>query len=280
MEFSFDNKIKTYIYVLLWLAYAVLHTIAIAFVVPQDVWMLAVHVAIRAVIFGVIGIFLGNVIRFGNYETLPSISRIFTYISLAVLVIVIWIAVGYALDYLIFGEKIAAEFTSLIALYVLIGILLYVAHVLYFIQPQQTFDTKEEEFETENETAIFAEQPSAFFATEEKQTEILERIAVKIGQKIHVVMLPDIHFLQSDGDYVQIHTAQGKFLKEQTMKYFEEHLPSSQFVRIHRSCIVNVEKIARIELYEKQSHLITLKDGQRIKVSTAGYKALRVALGL
>ena len=275
MEFPFDNKIKIYVYISLWLVYAGLHTLAIGCVIPQEAWVLVVHSLIHAVVFGVISIFLGNVIRFGNYETLPSISRLFTYISLAVLVVVIWIAAGYALDYLILGEDIAAEFTSVIALYVLIGILLYVVHVLYFMQSRQTLTPKEED-----ETEELLEQQSVFSAPEEKQTEILERIAVKTGQKIHVVMLPDIHYLQSDGDYVQIHTTQGKFLKEQTMKYFEEHLPLSQFVRIHRSCIVNIEKIARIELYEKQSHLITLKDGQRIKVSTAGYKALRVALGL
>ena len=276
MEFPFDNKIKIYFYILLWLVYAILHTLAIGYVVSQEVWILFVHSFIRAVLFGVIGIFLGNVIRFGNYETLPSVSRLFTYVSLAVLAVTVWIASGYALDYLIFGEDIAAEFTSVIALYVLIGVLLYVVHVLYFTQLRQTPDTKDEE----NEADSLPEQPPVLSVPEEKQMEILERIAVKIGQKIHVVMLPDIDFIQSEGDYVQIHAAQGKFLKEQTMKYFEEHLPTSQFVRIHRSCIVNVEKIARIELYEKQSHFIILKTGQRIKVSTAGYKALRVALGL
>jgi Response regulator of the LytR/AlgR family len=272
MKFPFDNKIKTYFYISLWLVYAVLHTLAIGYVVHQEVWVLVVHSLIHAVLFGIIGFFLANIIRFGNYETLPPISRLFTYASLAVLVVVVWIALGYALSYLILGSDVAVEFSSLIALYVIIGILLYAVHVLYFIQPRQTLDNKEEEMETE----MLSEQ----HASDEKQVEMLERVAVKVGQKIHVILLPDIDHLQSDGDYVQIHTADGRFLKEQTMKYFEEHLPSSQFVRIHRSCIVNVERIARIELYEKQSHLIILKNGQRIKVSTAGYKALRVALGL
>jgi len=86
--------------------------------------------------------------------------------------------------------------------------------------------------------------------------------------------------MQADGDYVQIFTEQAKFLKEQTMKYFEEHLPDNQFVRVHRSVIVNVEMISRIELYEKQSQLLTLKTGQQIKASPAGYKALRAVLNL
>jgi len=112
------------------------------------------------------------------------------------------------------------------------------------------------------------------------QIELLERIAVKSGTKIHVVLVPEILYLQADGDYVQIFTAQGKYLKEQTMKYFEEHLPENQFVRVHRSVIVNVEMISRIELYEKQNQLLTLKNGQQIKTSPGGYKALRLVLNL
>jgi len=130
------------------------------------------------------------------------------------------------------------------------------------------------------------ETPDTIVVTEEIklkkdiQTEIIERIAVKSGTKIHVVLVPEILYLQADGDYVQIFTAQGKYLKEQTMKYFEEHLPENQFVRVHRSVIVNVEMISRIELYEKQNQLLTLKNGQQIKTSPGGYKALRMALNL
>jgi DNA-binding LytR/AlgR family response regulator len=93
-------------------------------------------------------------------------------------------------------------------------------------------------------------------------------------------MIPEILYLQADGDYVQIHTINGKYLKEQTMKYFELHLPAGQFVRVHRSTIVNVEMISRIELYEKQSQQLTLKNGQQVKTSPSGYKALRAALNL
>ena len=90
----------------------------------------------------------------------------------------------------------------------------------------------------------------------------------------------DIICLQADGDYVQIITATGKYLKEQTMKYFDENLPASLFVRVHRSCIVNIQTIARIELYDKQNQQLTLKNGHQIKVSQAGYKTLRAKLHL
>ena len=110
--------------------------------------------------------------------------------------------------------------------------------------------------------------------------EILDRVVVKTGQKIHVINVPDIVYIQSDGDYVQIYTDQNHFLKEETMKYFETHLPAASFVRVHRSYIVNVEKILRIELYEKKNQILTLTNGQKIKASASGYKLLREALNL
>ncbi len=116
--------------------------------------------------------------------------------------------------------------------------------------------------------------------SENPQESELERVAVKVGQKIHVILVPDILYIQSDGDYVQIVTDQHAYMKEETMKYFETSLPQSRFVRVHRSYIVNVEKILRIELYEKQSQMLTLKNGDKIRASVSGYKALRLILNL
>ncbi|GHT36072.1 hypothetical protein FACS189434_14350 [Bacteroidia bacterium] len=89
----------------------------------------------------------------------------------------------------------------------------------------------------------------------------------------------DIYLLASDGDYVMIHTENAKYLKEQTMKYFETRLPDN-FLRIHRSYIVNSEKISRVELLEKQTYYLILKNNQRIKMSVGGYRVLRQKLGL
>lgn len=111
-------------------------------------------------------------------------------------------------------------------------------------------------------------------------TEIIDRIAIKLGSKIHVIAVPDILYLQAEGDYVMIYTPDGNYLKEQTMKYFEQHLPQQKFVRVHRSCIVNVEIISRVELYEKQNYLLHLQNGTKIKASTNGYRLLKKTLSL
>ncbi len=111
------------------------------------------------------------------------------------------------------------------------------------------------------------------------QHKKLERIAVKIGQKIIVVPVEDIMFLETDGNYVKIHTQDMVYLKEKTMKYFEQTLNNEIFIRTHRSYLVNSTYIQKIEYYDKNSHLIVLKDNKtKLKTSDGGYKLLRERL--
>jgi two-component system LytT family response regulator len=106
----------------------------------------------------------------------------------------------------------------------------------------------------------------------------LTRVAVKDRQQIHVIPLHSIRYIEADGDYVQLHTEKGVFLKEKTMKYFEENFPPQQFIRVHRSFIVNVDMVAKIELYEKESYRVHLKNGETLKASSSGYRALKEAV--
>ena len=108
-----------------------------------------------------------------------------------------------------------------------------------------------------------------------QNNHLLDRIAVKDRQQIHVIPVQEIHYIEACGDYVSLFTASGSFLKEKTMKYFEENLPSRQFVRIHRSNIINVNEVLKIELYEKESYRVYLKNGKILKASFSGYKALK-----
>lgn len=110
--------------------------------------------------------------------------------------------------------------------------------------------------------------------------QALERVVVKTGTKINIVPVDQISFLQADDDYVQIHTAEGRFLKKDTMSTFEKRLDASQFVRIHRSFIVQINQIDRIEPYEKDSFVAILKTGEKLSVSKAGYTRLKQILGM
>ncbi len=109
-------------------------------------------------------------------------------------------------------------------------------------------------------------------------SEPLSRVALRIGTKIKVIPVDEISHLESDDDYVKIHAGEAVYLKEKTMKYFETHLNSEQFVRIHRSFILNVSFLDRLERYEKDSYVALLKDQSKLKVSAAGYKVLKQVL--
>ena len=107
-----------------------------------------------------------------------------------------------------------------------------------------------------------------------------ERVVVKTGNKIKIIPINDIIFLAADDDYVKIHTSEGSFLKNRTMAYFEQLLGEEEFVRVHRSYIIKINEITRIDPYEKESHLAILKSGEKIPVSKTGYPKLRQVLGL
>lgn len=107
-----------------------------------------------------------------------------------------------------------------------------------------------------------------------------ERVVVKTGSKIKIIPVHDIHYLEAANDYVKIVTAEGAFLKKNTMGYFEEVLNQALFVRTHRSYIVNMNQITKIEPYEKDNHAALLRSGVSIPVSRAGYPKLKGTLGL
>ena len=103
---------------------------------------------------------------------------------------------------------------------------------------------------------------------------------VKLSGKIRIIPVDDIHYLEAADDYVKIHTKDGTFLKNKTMGHFETTLNKNQFVRTHRSYMVNITEITRIDPYEKDNHLAMLKSGARVPVSKTGYSKLKSVLGL
>ena len=106
------------------------------------------------------------------------------------------------------------------------------------------------------------------------------RVVVKINGKIKIIPVQDIHYLEAADDYVKIVTQEGAFLKNKTMAFFEKTLDMQQFARVHRSYILNVNQVTRIEPYEKENHLAMLKSGAKVPVSKTGYPKLKSALGL
>ncbi len=108
----------------------------------------------------------------------------------------------------------------------------------------------------------------------------IERLFVKTGSKIDVVNVSDIIRIEAFDDYVEIYTGERKYLKKETMNYLEKSLPAKTFSRIHRSNIVNVNFIKKIERYGKESYLLILTDGSRVNVSKSRIKDLKQQLGI
>ena len=107
-----------------------------------------------------------------------------------------------------------------------------------------------------------------------------ERIVIKDGSKIKIIPIQDVHYLEAADDFVKVFTKEGYFLKNKTMSHFEQVLDTSQFVRSHRSYIVNLQQITRIDPYEKDNHVAILRSGAKVPVSRTGYPKLKSILGL
>jgi two-component system, LytTR family, response regulator len=103
----------------------------------------------------------------------------------------------------------------------------------------------------------------------------LERIVVKDGSRVNLIPIAKLDYVEAQDDYVALASQGRKHLKQQTIASLEAGLDPARFVRIHRSYIVNFERVARIEPYGKDSRLAILGDGTRLPVSRAGYARLK-----
>lgn len=103
----------------------------------------------------------------------------------------------------------------------------------------------------------------------------ISRVVVRKGSAIKFIAVDSIDYIMAEDDYVMIWHAEGKALKQQTMKFYENNLPPEEFARIHRSVIVKISGIERIEPYGKDTYRAILKNGTSLPVSRSGYKTLK-----
>lgn len=109
--------------------------------------------------------------------------------------------------------------------------------------------------------------------------QYLKRLAIKAGGRVTILSVKDIDWIEAEGDYVKIHAGKAWHLLRETMKHLETQFDPARFVRIHRSTIVNVERIKELQPYFRGEHVVILQDGTSLKLSR-GYKDhLEAALG-
>ena len=109
--------------------------------------------------------------------------------------------------------------------------------------------------------------------TQAKQTP-LERVLIRDGSQVHVLPVDKIDYVEAQDDYVSFRSEGKSYLKDQTLGITENLLDPARFVRIHRSYLLNIDRIVRVELYAKDSRIAILRDGTKLPVSRAGYARL------
>jgi two-component system LytT family response regulator len=152
----------------------------------------------------------------------------------------------------------------------------------YLLKPfgKERFDKAIQKFIEQQNTSSKKEIPDGLLQTAANSPIQSNRVVVKSGSKIKIIPAADILYLEAADDYVKIHTKEGAFLKNKTMSYFEETLDPALFVRSHRSYIINIQEITRIDQNEKDSHIALLRSGIKIPISRNGYTKLKIVLGL
>ena len=185
----------------------------------------------------------------------------------------VWMGLGYFIvQNLILSDAYfyAYFFTATFPVRIVVGLLIHTIFVLTYYLLQNNNELKVQKQNIEEKSIIITPLP----------VEKITRVIVKKNAEYHCIIVSQICYIEANGDYVLIHTDSNKYLKDQTMKYWETHLPDDYFLRIHRSFIVNIETVAKIELYEKETYKVHLKNGDTLKASSAGYKLLKQKMRL
>lgn len=149
----------------------------------------------------------------------------------------------------------------------------------YLLKPfsQERFDKALQKWMDQRQLAT---TPASLLETAAASPQQSQRIVVKTGGRIRIIPVEEVDYLEAADDYVKIHTAGGTFLKNKTMGHFENILDAAQFVRTHRSYIINIQRITRLDAHEKESWLALLTTGARVPVSKTGYAKLKGVLGI
>jgi two-component system, LytTR family, response regulator len=121
--------------------------------------------------------------------------------------------------------------------------------------------------------------PTLLAAAARPPDQKLERIVVKDGPKVQIIPVDKLDYVKAQDDYIALRSINRNYLKQQTISSIEKQLDPARFARIHRSYIVNLDRVVRIEPFTKDSHVAVLQDGTQIPVSDSGLAKLKTILG-
>lgn len=152
----------------------------------------------------------------------------------------------------------------------------------YLLKPfsSERFDTALQKWTSKTKNDQDIENVSQLIASAEKQPDEKNRIVVKNNHEIRIVPTSEIYYIEAYDDYVKLFTKDSYYLKKKTMNYYEQILDPALFFRTHRSYIINLQQLTKIEPLEKNSYVTLLKNGKKIPLSRTGYAKLKEKLGI
>ena len=255
-------------HILLCVLLGISYAISMGCVVHVSALGITVDAMASMVLFFDEAVVLWNVFTFSRLEVLESYQSMIIHIAYAIVAVLFMLVVEYFIIAVFSSNDMNVFVTSLPARAFAL-IVMYAFYRRYYANNK---------VEDDNEEIVDSQD----FANKEQRVqpvEVIERITVKVGTKIKVIPVDDIICLKAGDDYVSVITADGHWLKSERLKDFEAMLPDHQFARVHRSYIVNMGKISKIERYG-QKQMLLMNDGEQIRISMTGYKVLREKLHL
>jgi two-component system LytT family response regulator len=152
----------------------------------------------------------------------------------------------------------------------------------YLLKPfsKERFDSAIEKWKLKHTSNDSEKNLQTLLENTTKQPDEKNRIVVKNGSDIRIVPVQDVMYIEAYDDYVKLFTKDTYYLKKKTMNYYEQVLDSSKFFRTHRSFIINLQELTRIEPLEKNTYVALLKNGKKIPLSRTGYAKLKETLGV
>ena len=152
----------------------------------------------------------------------------------------------------------------------------------YLLKPfsKERFDSAIDKWKIKKATSDPIKTMENLLENPSKQPDEKNRIVVKNGSDIRIIPTQDIMYIEAYDDYVKIFTKDTYYLKKKTMNYYEQVLDAAKFFRTHRSFIINLNELTRIEPLEKNTYIALLKNGKKIPLSRTGYSKLKETLGV
>ncbi len=153
----------------------------------------------------------------------------------------------------------------------------------YLLKPfsKERFDTAVKKWQSKSSQKVPDTKPlEGLLENPEKQPDEKQRIVVRTNNEIRIVPVSDIYYIEAYDDYVKIFTKESYYLKKKTMNYYEQILDHTMFFRTHRSFIINLQQLTKIEPLERNNYVALLKNGKKIPLSRTGYVKLKEKLGI